>query len=116
MWKRKISHIERAFSMRQGEGIIDLVNTFLIVGLSSGLVGLGLFLTFFGWIIFSSYRVFKSFEAKSDYFSSGQVIFASLIGIMVTISTVSPIFHVPVLYWSVAALGLAYVNMKKATP
>ena len=100
--------------MRQGEGIIDLVNTFLIVGLNSGLVGLGLFLTFFGWIIFFSYREFKSFEAKSDYFSSGQVIFASLIGILVTISTVSPIFHVPILYWSISALGVAYINMKKA--
>ena len=99
--------------MRQGEGIIDLVNTFLIVGLNSGLVGLGLFMTFFAWIIFSTYRVFKSFDAKSDYFSTGQVVFAALIGIMVTISTVSPIFHVPVMYWSVAALGLAYINMKK---
>lgn len=102
--------------MKQGEGIIDLVNTFLIVGLNSGLVGLGLFLTFFAWIIFSTYRVFKSFDAKSDYFRSGQVIFAALIGIMVTISTVSPIFHVPVLYWSIAAMGLAYIKMKKAVP
>lgn len=102
--------------MKQGEGIIDLVNTFLIVGLNSGLIGLGLFMTFFGWIIFSTYRVFKSFDSKSNYFLSGQVIFAALIGIMVTISTVSPIFHVPVLYWSVAALGLAYIKMEKVVP
>jgi O-antigen ligase len=102
--------------MKQGEGIIDLVNTFLIVGLNSGLVGLGLFLTFFAWIIFSIYRVFKSFDPKSNYFRTGQVVFAALIGIMVTISTVSPIFHVPVLYWSVAAMGVAYIKMKKAVP
>lgn len=102
--------------MRQGEGIIDLVNTFLIVGLNSGLVGLGLFITFFAWIVFFTYRVFKSFDPKSNSFRAGQALFAALIGIMVTISTVSPIFHVPVLYWSVAALGLAYIKMKKAVP
>jgi O-antigen ligase len=34
-------------SMRQGEGIIDLVNAYLGISLSSGLIGLSLFLSFF---------------------------------------------------------------------
>lgn len=108
-----IDYLARMEDLKQGEGIIDLVNTFLIIGLNSGLVGLGLFLTFFSIIIFSTFRTFRSLSNKSEYFSSGQVILATLVAMMVTISTVSPIFHVPILYWSVAAMGLAYINMKK---
>ena len=107
-------YLLRMEEMRQGEGIIDLVNTFLIIGLNSGLIGLGLFTSFFGWIIFSIGRILKSTNTKTEYFSLGQVICAALIGAMVTISTVSPIFHVPIFYWSLAGFGIAFIKMEEA--
>jgi hypothetical protein len=39
------------------------------------------------------------------------VLLATLIGILVIIFTVSSITFIPVVYWSVAGLGVAYIQM-----
>lgn len=41
---------------RNGEGIIDIVNTYLIIGLESGLIGLFLFIAIFMTICFETYQ------------------------------------------------------------
>jgi hypothetical protein len=41
----------------------------------------------------------------------GQALIAILIGILIMIFTVSPINVVPVVYWAVAGLGLAYSRL-----
>ena len=43
-------------SLRQGEGIIDLINGYIIILLSNGFVGLSLFL---GFVLIASFRAFK---------------------------------------------------------
>jgi O-antigen ligase len=106
-------YLSKMEDMRQGEGIIDLVNTLLIIALNSGLVGLGLFLSFFGWTIFSIYKIIQKYRIKNDYFTAGQIIIASIFTVLVTISTTSPLYHIPILYWSIGGIGLAYVNMDK---
>lgn len=98
--------------LRQGQGIIDIVNTYLSVGLGNGLVGLALFSGFFILIAFGIFRGMRNLPGRNDeLYSLGQALFATLLGILVTIATVSSITVIPVIYWSVAGLGVAYARM-----
>ena len=99
-------------SMIQGDGIIDIVNTYLIVTLKSGLLGLVLFAGFFINIAFGIYRSFRTFRDKDDEtLRLGRALLATLLGGLLTISTVSNISVIPVVYWSLAGLGVAYIQM-----
>ena len=101
-----------AQELKQGNGIIDLVNTYLAIGLASGLTGLSLFTGFFVSIavgIFKGMR--KVADSHSELYLLGGALFSTLIGILVIIFTVSPILAVPVIYWSVAGLGVAYARL-----
>lgn len=98
--------------LRQGEGIIDLVNTYIGIGLSYGLVGLSLFC---GCFIAVASGIFKSMRSLADrndeLYLLGQALLAVLLGIMITIFTVSSITFIPVVYWATAGLGVAYVRV-----
>ena len=99
-------------SLRQGEGIIDIVNTYLGVGLRSGLVGLVLFSGFFIAVGVMTYRGMRRLPDKNDELHAlGRTLLAVLLGIMVIIFTVSSITVIPIIYWSVAGLGVAYAGM-----
>ncbi|KAF0162131.1 MAG: hypothetical protein FD157_3992 [Rhodocyclaceae bacterium] len=101
--------------LRQGQGIIDMVNSYLIIALNSGLVGLSLFLSFFGVIMAGIFRRMRSMEKTDEQYELGQALIAVTLGILVTISTVSPISYISVAYWAVAGLGLAYVRLPRPT-
>lgn len=95
-----------------GSGFIDIVNTYLGIGMAQGLIGLCLFLGVFVSVIFSIAKAMKSLDSKNDErYLLGQVLLSVLIGILFTIGTVSSISIIPVIYWSVAGLGVAYVRM-----
>ena len=99
-------------ALRQGEGIIDTVNTYVRVALETGLVGLGLFVSFFGLILWHIYRAIRSIrDRNSDERLLGRALFATLFAILVIIFTVSSITIIPIVYWSVAGLGVAYAEM-----
>jgi O-antigen ligase len=98
--------------MRQGQGIIDIVNSYLLIILQTGFVGLGLFLGFFVLVLLGIYRAMRSIsDIASDEYLLGRALMATLIGLLVTISTVSSISFIPIMYWSVAGLGVAYTQM-----
>lgn len=98
--------------LKQGQGIIDIVNTYLQVGLERGLVGLSLFT---GIFMASAIGVWKSMRREPDRsgenFHLGQTLFASLAGVMITIFTVSSISVVPIIYWSLLGVCVAYIIM-----
>ncbi|MBI5658499.1 MAG: O-antigen ligase family protein [Nitrosomonadales bacterium] len=99
-------------AMRQGQGIIDIVNSYLRVTLRSGLVGLGLFVGFFALVLSGIYRAMRSIpDRDSEGYLLGRVLLSTLLGILVTIATVSSIGFVPLVYWPVAGMGAAYVQM-----
>jgi O-antigen ligase len=99
-------------SMIQGEGIIDIVNTYIGLALRIGLVGLALFVGFFACVLMGINKSMRTFPDKSDpYRQLGRVLLATLLGILVTIFTVSSITVIPVVYWSIAGLGIAYIQM-----
>ncbi len=98
-------------SLRQGQGIIDVVNTYLGVGLASGLVGLALFSGFFISVAFGIYRGMRALGNRNgELHLLGQALLATLIGILVIIFTVSSISSIPIVYWSVAGLGVAFAR------
>lgn len=98
--------------LRQGQGIIDVVNTYISVGLGNGLVGLSLFAGFFIAVAFGIFRGMRRLADRNDeLYALGRGLLATLIGIMVTIATVSSITVIPVIYWSVAGLGVAFARM-----
>jgi O-antigen ligase len=100
-------------SMIQGEGIIDIVNTYIGVALSFGLVGLTLFVAFFATVLLGIRKAMRSFPKDDETRRLGRALLATLVGILVTIVTVSSITIIPVVYWSVAGLGVAYIQMTR---
>ena len=99
--------------LKQGSaGFIDLVNTYVAVALSSGLVGLSLFAGFF---IAVGTGIFRSFlqarDPEGELRLLGRALFATLAAILIMIFTVSSITFIPVVYWAVAGLGVAYARM-----
>lgn len=99
-------------SMRQGQGIIDIVNTYAKVALETGFVGLGLFVGFFALTLLGIYRGMRSIpDRDSEEHLLGRVLIATLLAILIIIFTVSSISFIPIMLWSVAALGVAYTQM-----
>ena len=101
--------------LKQGEGIIDLVNTFLGIALVNGLVGLFLFAGAFVAPALGILKAMKNLGDKTqEAHQLGQAMLAVLAGIMVTITTVSSITVVPVVYWSVIGVAVACIRLIEA--
>lgn len=101
-------------SMIQGEGIIDIVNTYVNLALRIGLVGLGLFVAFFASVLLGIRKSLRLFPDKDDERRLlGRSLLATLIGVLVIIFTVSSITVIPVVYWSLGGLGAAYIQMAR---
>src|SRR5947209_7924373 len=86
--------------MRQGEGIIDMVNSYLGVALPTGIVGLFLFLGVFGSSLIR--LVGQCFNRDGEDHAGRTVaraLLGTLVGVLVTIATASSIGAVPVVYW-----------------
>jgi O-antigen ligase len=96
----------------QGQNIIDIVNHYLKIALDSGLVGLALFVAFFAVILLALRRVIR-FDAvrDPDLGTGARAVLATLVAILATIATVSSIGFIPYIYWSCAALGVAFVRI-----
>jgi O-antigen ligase len=99
-------------ALRTGEGIIDVVNSYLGVVLEIGLVGLGLYVGFFAITLLGIYSALRSLpDENSEERLLGRVLLATQVAVMVIIFTVSSITIIPVVYWSIAGLGMAYTQM-----
>jgi len=96
--------------MRQGEGIIDIVNSYIGIALYSGFLGLALFAGAFLPTLarlFGHLRLIRS--SDSEAFALGLGLAAALTGVLVMIATLSSVDVVPVVYWSLAGACAAYV-------
>ena len=86
--------------MKQGEGIIDIVNSYIAVALHAGLVGLFFFLGMFATSLLSVRRGMRwaRVGGDADGVTLGRALFAILASVMVIIFTVSGIYVVPMIY------------------
>ena len=108
--------------MVQGEGIIDLVNTYLAWALSSGLVGASLFTAMIiGPFLYGAPLYFKSLTNTRDSrdASKADPIFRSLltlsVGTAITIGTVSSITIIPWTYWLLTGMTVGIIQMHLRT-
>lgn len=98
--------------LRQGEGIIDLVNTYATLALSYGLVGLILFIAIFGTILMQCIKSLKmTTEIDANFALTGSAIVAALTGALVMLFTVSMYMSIAPLNWALAGLGVTYVRL-----
>ena len=98
--------------MRQGQGIIDVVNSYIDIGLSYGAVGLGLFLVIFLGLFFNTLKKVRSLPAEhEDLINIGRSLYAILGAMLFIIFTVSSINYIPIFYWLFAGLCSAYIRL-----
>jgi hypothetical protein len=118
----------------QGEGIVDIVNTYIQIALASGAVGLTLFCTAFATLLHAIWNPGRRAPAIAAVpnagdtgpastmprparcaglpaVSSRRVLVGALTAILVTIATVSSISVIPWVYWSFAGIAAAFVRM-----
>jgi O-antigen ligase len=97
-------------SMIQGQGIIDIVNTYLQYALEYGLVGLLLFLAVFLGLGASLFvKILKPAVGPDRIDYAG--LLAILISMLFVIATVSSISTIPYTYWTFAGLVVALLKM-----
>jgi hypothetical protein len=97
--------------LRGSDGIIDLVNTYVIVALRGGLVSL----SFFGLIIvgalFGTIGALLKLKRGEELHTLGRSLLATMLGALFIMGTVSPIFFVFPLYWMLAGLMVGFAQM-----
>jgi hypothetical protein len=94
--------------LRSGH-LIDIVNTYLLVGLRYGYVGLAMFCAVFGvalWSVIAALR--RQPVEDTERFTQGQAILGMLFAVLVTITTASDISFIPLMYWCAAGLAIGY--------
>ena len=98
--------------MRQGQGIIDVVNSYVHIGLSYGFIGLSLFLALFLGLLLSVLKSLKSLpQSEKDLVNIGRLLFSVLGSMLVMIITVSSIDYIPIFYWVIGGLCSAYIKI-----
>ena len=99
-------------SLRQGVGLIDLVNTYAEVALFYGLVGLVLFLSPILVALFRVYRVAaKSLRTDVDLALLGASLLACMLGTLLMIATCSFILGYQKLFYVLLGLATAYAGL-----
>jgi hypothetical protein len=97
--------------MRQGQGIIDIVNTYLGYGLPYGLVGVLCFTLPF---VIAMYAIWKRQRAwllaAPEVERLGRMLIATIVGVLVIIATVSSIAGIPTVYWVLLGLCCCYIR------
>jgi O-antigen ligase len=97
--------------LRQGEGIIDVVNSYLAVGLVSGFIGLCLFCgAFLSALVGLGRQVFGRGAENTGNLVVARALLATLVGVLIIIATASSINAVPVVYWSLLGLCAGYLR------
>lgn len=99
-------------SLIQGEGLIDIVNTYVSVALHKGLVGLTIFVCIFLSALIGVYNQIKRarrFSKNLEVFARGY--FGALVGSMFVIATTSSVGQISTYNWVLVGLCVAIVRV-----
>jgi O-antigen ligase len=101
-------------SLIQGQGIIDIVNSYLRIALNSGFVGVSLFILFFLTLLGKLYTTQKRIPRNSpELHQYSSALIATMSSILLIIATVSSVDIVSQLYWFMAGVMSAYIYFLK---
>ncbi|MFP8833739.1 O-antigen ligase family protein [Hydrogenophaga sp. XSHU_21] len=95
--------------MRQGEGIIDVVNTYVGVALYSGITGLLLFSAIFVSALRQAKQGIRQVSRLDPESAQlGRALFSTLLAIAFMIYTVSSIIAIATVYWAVIGVAVSF--------
>jgi uncharacterized protein YneF (UPF0154 family) len=98
--------------MIQGEGIVDIVNSYVGIALNSGYVGLSLFIGMFFSVILGIRTHMKKLKDKTNHLHIlGASLISAIFAFMITIATTSLIGTMPIICSSILGLGVAYTRI-----
>lgn len=97
-------------------GIIDVVNSYIALALTGGLVTLFFFVGFFVSIVLQLFFVKRKTPLSETDASIRRALIAAILGIMLIIYTVSSITFVPIVYWLVGGLGVGVIGAVTRPP
>jgi hypothetical protein len=95
--------------MRQGEGIIDVVNTYLEIALPYGCIGLALFLGVFLPVMVNLLRICRRVE-DPEAVRVGRALFGAMVTVMIIIGTASSISAIDKVYFLITGLCVSYAR------
>lgn len=98
-------------SLVQGQGIIDIVNSYIGIALTYGLVGLSMFVGLFACALQAAWTGMRASPAGSEAHTLGRSLFATLIAVMVTIAGVSSINTIGLMNMVLVGLSLSYGHL-----
>jgi O-Antigen ligase len=102
----------RMEQMRQGQGIIDMVNSYLGVGLQFGIIGVILFVAPFIIAIVMAILRGRSVETEHPSMGiTGRALAGAIVAALVTIATTSSIEYIPIIYWPLLGAATAYLGI-----
>lgn len=98
--------------LRQGQGIIDTVNTYAGVALDYGLIGLSIFVGFILTALFKAYRASKVIaQSDPDLALLGTSLTACIVGTLLMIANSSFMYGYEEMFYVLAGLATAYVRL-----
>jgi len=98
--------------LRDGSGIIDIVNTYLLIALRGGITSLGLFVGLAVAAMGATAVALAKVRDRSDErHAIGRSLMATLVGVMFIIFTVSPIFNVYLFFYALVGLAVGHARL-----
>jgi hypothetical protein len=111
VWGNSDAYVQ-LHDLRQGEGIIDFVNTYAEVAVFWGLVGLFFFVSFMLWGLVRSWWIARELRPiDPDLASMGVAIVACIVGSFLMLYTSSFVLSYEKLYFVFGGLASAYVRL-----
>ncbi|MBV8742950.1 MAG: hypothetical protein JOZ12_14270, partial [Sinobacteraceae bacterium] len=100
--------------LRQGEGIIDFVNSYAQIALFYGLAGLAALM---GFMLLGIYRTYLQTRRTQAHLQLlGVSLLATIGGVLILLSTTSFIFGLPVMFYVLGGCAAAYSRLIAAVP
>jgi len=105
------SALSKMQNLRQGQGIIDVVNSYIDIALFHGLVGLALFLGFILTALNRAYRAAKAMiHTDAELALLGFGLVACILGALLMMADISFILGIEKMFYVLAALAAAYAH------
>jgi O-antigen ligase len=107
--------MQKMEDLRQGEGIIDLVNTYAEIAVVYGFIGAAMFVGLMLFALAKALRMARNVVREDpDLALMGFVLMGCIMGTLVMLATCSFIYGYTILFYVIAGLAAAYANLARS--